>query len=182
LTKNLFKNIIKSVDNNAFEGEALHIRFTCHQDWDENGYQNNSTSTDMIEETLKFNLIPKSAVLIPKASSEYIGKGTPKIATFNAKIHIVDATSTSDVYLVIDEIEGNITNATISYEGFSTSTTINQGQNIIKIGNASNGKFLKKMNIELQYTTTTKIEIWGKYKIKEDKERNTNSVKIQVNY
>jgi hypothetical protein len=26
------------------------------------------------------------------------------------------------------------------------------------------------MNIELQYTTTTKIEIWGKYKNKKDEE------------
>jgi hypothetical protein len=90
--------------------------------------KNNSTSTDMIEETLTFNLTPKSAVLIPKERSEYTGKGTPtKTATFNAKIHIVDASSTSDV-------------------------------------------------------TTTKIEIRGKYKNKEDKERNTNPVKIQVNY
>jgi hypothetical protein len=137
---------------------------------------------DIPQETLTFNLTPKSAVLIPKAKSEYTGEGTPKTATFNAKIHIVDATSTSDVYLVIKEIEGNITNAKISYEGFSTSTTINQGQNRIKIGNASNGKFLKKMNIELQYTTTTKIEIWGEYKNKEDKKWETNSVKIQVNY
>jgi hypothetical protein len=138
---------------------------------------------DVPQQTLTFNLTPKSAVLIPKERSEYTGQGTPtKTATFNAKIHIVDATSTSDVYLVIDEIEGNITNATISYEGFSTSTTINQGENRIKIGNASNGKFLKKMNIELQYTTTTKIEIWGKYKNKEDTEGNTNPVKIQVNY
>jgi len=182
LTKNLFKNIIKSVDQKAFDGDALQIKFTCHQDWDENGYQNNSTSTDMIEEILTFNLTPKSAVLIPKTKSEYTGQGTPKTVTFNAKIHIVDATSTSEVYLVIDEIEGNITNATISYEGFSTSTTINQGQNRIKIGNASNGKFLKKMNIELQYTTTTRIEIWGNYTNKKDEERNTNSVKIQVNY
>jgi hypothetical protein len=137
---------------------------------------------DIPQETLTFNLTPKSAVLIPKERSEYTGKGTPKTATFNAKIHIVDASSISDVYLVINEIEGNITNAKISYEGFSTSTTINQGQNRIKIGNASNGKFLKKMNIELQYTTTTKIEIWGEYKNKEDKKWETNSVKIQVNY
>ena len=137
---------------------------------------------DIPQETLTFNLTPRSAVLIPKTGSEYTGKGTPKTATFNAKIHIVDATSTSEVYLVINEIEGNITNAKISYEGFSTSTTINQGQNKIKIGNASNGKFLKKMNIKLQYTTTTKIEIGGKYKTKEDKERNTNFVKIQFNY
>jgi hypothetical protein len=183
LTKNLFKNIIKSVDKNAFDGDTLQIRFTCHQDYDGTGYKNHTSKTDMIEETLTFNLTPKSAVLIPKARSEYTGKGTPtKTATFNAKIHIVDATSTSDVYLVIDEIEGNITNAKISYEGFSTSTTINQGQNKIKIGNASNGNFLKKMNIELQYTTTTKIEIWGKYKTKKDTEGNTNPVKIQVNY
>jgi hypothetical protein len=137
---------------------------------------------DIPQETLTFNLTPRSAVLIPKTSSEYTGKGTPKTATFNAKIHIVDAASTSDVYLVIDEIEGNITNAKISYEGFSTSTTINQRRNEIKIGNASNGKFLKKMNIELQYTTTTKIEIWGKYTNKDNEERHTNSVKIQVNY
>jgi hypothetical protein len=137
---------------------------------------------DIPQETLTFNLTPRSAVLIPKTSSEYTGQGTPKTATFNAKIHIVDATSTSEVSLVINEIEGNITNAKISYEGFSTSTTINQRQNRIKIGNASNGKFLKKMNIELQYTTTTKIEIWGKYKNKEDIDQTTNSVKIQVNY
>jgi len=137
---------------------------------------------DIPQEILTLNLTPKSAVLIPKTSSEYTGQGTPKTATFNAKIHIVDATSTSDVYLVINEIEGNITNAKISYEGFSTSTTINQGLNEIKIGNASNGKFLKKMNIELQYTTTTKIEIWGKYTNKDNEEGKTNSVKIQVNY
>jgi hypothetical protein len=137
---------------------------------------------DIPQETLTFNLTPKSAVLIPRTTSEYTGKGTPKTATFNAKIHIVDASSTSDVYLVIDEIEGNITNAKISYEGFSTSTTINQGQNIIKIGNASNGKFLKKMYIELQYTTTTKIEMRGKYKNKYNEEGKTNFVKIQVNY
>jgi hypothetical protein len=41
-----------------------------------------------------------------------------------------------------------------------------KGENEIKIGNASNGKFLKKMNIELQYTTTTKIEIWVNIKLK----------------
>jgi hypothetical protein len=126
LTKNLFKNIIKSIDQKAFDGEALQIKFTCHQDWDRDGYKNNSTSTDMVEETLTFNLTPRSAVLIPKATSEYTGKGTPKTATFNAKIHIVDASSISDVYLVIKEIEGNITNTKISYEGFSTSITINQ--------------------------------------------------------
>jgi hypothetical protein len=137
---------------------------------------------DIPQETLTFNLTPKSAVLIPKTRSEYTGQGTPKTAIFNAKIHIVDATSTSEVSLVINEKEGDITTATISYEGFSTSTTINQGENEIKIGNASNGKFLKKMNIELQYTTTTKIEIWGKYKNKEGIDWNTNSVKIQVNY
>jgi hypothetical protein len=38
------------------------------------------------------------------------------------------------------------------------------------------------MNIELQYTTTTKIEIRGEYKNKEGIDWNTNSVKIQVNY
>jgi hypothetical protein len=44
LTKNLFKNIIKSVDQNAFDGDTLHIRFTCHQDYDENGYQNHTST------------------------------------------------------------------------------------------------------------------------------------------
>jgi hypothetical protein len=33
---------------------------------------------DIPQETLTFNLTPKSAVLIPKAKSEYTGKGTPK--------------------------------------------------------------------------------------------------------
>jgi hypothetical protein len=62
---------------------------------------------DIPQQTLTFNLTPKSAVLIPKTRSEYTGKGTPtKTATFNAKIHIVDASSTSEVSLVINEKEG----------------------------------------------------------------------------
>jgi hypothetical protein len=32
---------------------------------------------DIPQETLTFNLTPKSAVLIPKARSDYTGKGTP---------------------------------------------------------------------------------------------------------
>jgi hypothetical protein len=169
LTKNLFKNIIKSVDNNAFDGDTLQIRFTCHQDYDENGYQNNnSTSTDMIEETLTFNLTPRSAVLIPKTSSEYTGQGTPKTATFNAKIHIVDAIPTSDVFLVMNP--DNPVTTTISYasgtETFSTTTYISNGEEKeIKIGNTNEkGKFIKdKINVKFEYTNNTQAGIKIKY-------------------
>jgi len=171
LTKNLFKNIIKSEDNNAFEGDTLQIKFTCHQDWDENGYQNNnSTSTDMIVETLTFNLTPKSAVLIPKTRSEYTGKGTPKTATFNAKIHIVDAASTSPIYLIVSSSAPVTT--TISYIGdtgqFSTTTYINGSeQKEIEIGKVNEkGKFIKdKINVKFEYTTNTSVGVRMKYLI-----------------
>jgi hypothetical protein len=168
LTKNLFKNIIKSVDQKAFDGEKLQIKFTCHQDYDENGYQNNSTSTDMIIETLTLNLTPKSAVLIPKATSEYTGKGTPKTATFNAKIHIVDATSTSDIFLVIEP--DNPVTTTISYasgtETFSTTTYINENEEKdINIGKTNEkGKFIKdKINVKFEYNNSSGINVRLKY-------------------
>ena len=175
LTKNLFKNIIKSVDQKAFDGDTLQIRFTCHQDYDENGYQNNSTSTDMIEETLTFNLTPKSAVLIPKTTSEYAGKGTPKTATFNAKIHIVDAASTSDVFLIIKP--NNPVTTTISYasgtETFSTTTYISKGEkkdiNIGKVNDKS--KFIKdKINVKFEYNNSSEINVWLRYFDKNNKE------------
>jgi hypothetical protein len=180
LTKNLFKNIIKSVDNNAFDGEALQIKFTCHQDWDGTGYQNHtSTSTDMIEETLTFNLTPKSAVLIPKERSEYTGKGTQtKTATFNAKIHIVDATSTSDVFLVMNP--DNPVTTTISYasgtETFSTTTYINKGEEKeINIGKVNEkGKFIKdKINVKFEYNNSSEINVWLKYFDKYNKKLTT---------
>ena len=166
LTKNLFKNIIKSVDNNAFDGDTLQIRFTCHQDYDENGYQNNnSTSTDMVEETLTFNLTPRSAVLIPKTTSEYTGQGTPKTATFNAKIHIVDASSTSEIYLKIKNNSNNPVTTTISNVTYPTTTQINGGQEKeVLIDNANKNKYIKtNIGIKFEYPDKSEITIWVFY-------------------
>jgi hypothetical protein len=124
---------------------------------------------DIPQETLTFNLIPKSAVLIPKAKSEYTGKGTPtKTATFNAKIHIVDATSTSDVFLVMNP--NNPVTTTISYasgtETFSTTTYINKGEEKeINIGKVNEkGKFIKdKINVKFEYNNSSEINVWLKY-------------------
>jgi hypothetical protein len=126
---------------------------------------------DIPQETLTFNLTPKSAVLIPKAKSEYTGKGTPKTATFNAKIHIVDAASTSPIYLIVSSSAPVTT--TISYIGdtgqFSTTTYINGGrQEEIEIGKVNEkGKFIKdKINIKFEYTTTnTSFGVRMKYLI-----------------
>jgi hypothetical protein len=165
LTKNLFKNIIKSVDKNAFEGEVLHIRFTCHQDYDENGYQDNLTSTDMIVETLTFNLTPKSAVLIPKAKSEHTGKDTPKTATLKAKIHIVDAASKSDIYLKIENNSNNSVTTTISNVEYPTTTQINGGQEKkILIDNADGNRYIKtNIGINFEYPNKSEIIIWVCY-------------------
>jgi hypothetical protein len=124
---------------------------------------------DIPQETLTFNLTPKSAVLIPKARSEYTGKGTPKTATFNAKIHIVDATSTSDVFLVMNP--DNPVTTTISYasgtETFSTTTYINKGEEKeINIGKVNEkGKFIKdKINVKFEYNNnSSEINVWLKY-------------------
>jgi hypothetical protein len=123
---------------------------------------------DIPQETLTFNLTPKSAVLIPKERSEYTGKGTPKIATFNAKIHIVDASSTSDVFLVMKP--DNPVTTTISYasgtETFSTTTYINKGEEKeINIGNVNEkGKFIKnKINVKFEYNNSSEINVWLKY-------------------
>ena len=185
LTKNLFKNIIKSVDQKAFDGEKLQIKFTCHQDYDENGYQNNSTLTDMIEETLTFNLTPKSAVFIPRASSEYTGKGTPKTATFNAKIHIVDASSTSEIYLKIKNNSNNPVTTTISNVKYPTTTQINGGQEKdVLIDNADKNKYIKtNIGINFEYPDKSEIKIWVRYYNKKDNiERYipTNGVTIQL--
>jgi hypothetical protein len=186
LTKNLFKNIIKSVDNNAFEGDKLQIKFTCHQDWDGTGYQNHtSISTDMIEETLTFNLTPKSAVLIPKERSEYTGKGTPKIAAFNAKIHIVDATSTkSDVNLSI--INSSTNPVTVVVENNSTKISENSDTQI-KIGEAVNGRFIKdKIPVKFEYTGSPNITIQVCYTSKESTQQTPkecipkNGIKIEL--
>jgi hypothetical protein len=125
---------------------------------------------DIPQQTLTFNLTPKSAVLIPKTSSEYTGKGTPtKTATFNAKIHIVDAASTSPIYLIVSSFAPVTT--TISYIGdtgqFSTTTYINGGgQEEIEIGKVNEkGKFIKdKINVKFEYTTTnTSVGVRMKY-------------------
>jgi hypothetical protein len=125
---------------------------------------------DIPQQTLTFNLTPKSAVLIPKAKSEYTGQGTPtKTATFNAKIHIVDAASTSDVFLVMNP--DNPVTTTISYasgtETFSTTTYINKGElKEINIGKVNEkGKFIKdKINVKFEYNTdSSKINVWLKY-------------------
>jgi len=129
---------------------------------------------DIPPETLTFNLTPKSAVLIPKERSEYTGKGTSKIATFNAKIHIVDATSTSEVFLVMNP--DNPVTTTISYasgtEIFSTTTYINKGEEKeINIGKANEkGKFIKdKINVKFEYNNSSEINVWLKYFDKNNK-------------
>jgi hypothetical protein len=138
---------------------------------------------DIPQQTLTFNLTPKSAVLIPKARSEYTGKGTPKTATFNAKIHIVDAASTSPIYLIVSSSAPVTT--TISYIGdtgqFSTTTYINGGrQEEIEIGKVNEkGKFIKdKINIKFEYTTTnTSFGVRMKYLIP-DPQKNKPSEKF----
>jgi hypothetical protein len=125
---------------------------------------------DIPQETLTFNLTPKSAVLIPKASSEYTGKGTPKTATFNAKIHIVDAASTSPIYLIVSSSAPVTT--TISYTSdtgqFSTTTHINGGEEKeIEIGKVNEkDKFIKdKINVKFEYNNETnigvRVQYWG---------------------
>jgi hypothetical protein len=114
---------------------------------------------DIPQETLTFNLTPKSAVLIPKASSEYTGKGTPKIATFNAKIHIVDATSTSDIYLKIKNNSNNPVTTTISNVKYPTTTQIDaKKEKLIYIDNADKNKYIKS-NIEINFEYYDKSEI-----------------------
>jgi hypothetical protein len=133
---------------------------------------------DIPQETLTFNLTPKSAVLIPKASSEYTGQGIPtKTATFNAKIHIVDAASNSPIYLIVSSSAPVTT--TISYIGdtgqFSATTYINGGgQEEIEIGKVNEkGKFIKdKINVKFEYTTiNTSVGVRMKYLIP-DPQRN----------
>jgi hypothetical protein len=112
---------------------------------------------DIPQETLTFNLTPKSAVLIPKTRSEYTGKGTPKTATFNAKIHIVDATSTSDVSLVITNSSTNPVTVVVD----NNSTTISGNSDTkIKIGKTVNGRFIKdKIPVKFEYTDPANITI-----------------------
>jgi hypothetical protein len=141
---------------------------------------------DIPQETLTFNLTPKSAVLIPKARSEYTGKGTPKTATFNAKIHIVDATSTSDVFLVMNP--DNPVTTTISYasgtETFSTTTYINKGEEKeINIGKVNEkGKFIKdKINVKFEYINNTQVGIKIKYYTSKEKKEFPSPDFINVN-
>jgi hypothetical protein len=117
---------------------------------------------DIPQETLTFNLTPKSAVLIQKTSSEYTGKGTPKTATFNAKIHIVDATSTkSDVRLLITNSSTNP--VTVVVENNST-TTPGNSETEIKIGEAVNGRFIKdKIPVKFEYINSANITILACY-------------------
>jgi len=130
---------------------------------------------DIPQQTLTFNLTPKSAVLIPKTSSEYTGKGTPtKTATFNAKIHIVDASSTSDVFLIMNP--DNPVTTTISYasgtETFTTTTYINKGEvKEINIGKVNEkGKFIKdKINVKFEYNNSSEINVQLKYLDKNNK-------------
>jgi hypothetical protein len=112
---------------------------------------------DIPQETLTFNLTPRSAVLIPKTSSEYTGKGIPKTATFNAKIHIVDATSTSEVSLYIINSSTNPVTAVVE----NNSTKISENSDAkIKIGEAVNGRFIKdKIFVKFEYTDSANITI-----------------------
>jgi hypothetical protein len=140
----------------------------------------------MIVETLTFNLTPKSAVLIPKTSSEYTGQGTPKTATFNAKIHIVDAASTSEVFLVMNP--DNPVTTTISYasgtEIFSTTTYINKGEEKeINIGKTNEkGKFIKdKINVKFEYINNTQVGIKIKYYTSEGEKEFPSTDFININ-
>ena len=127
---------------------------------------------DIPQETLTFNLTPKSAVLIPKTTSEYTGKGTPKTATFNAKIHIVDATSTSKIYLKIKNNSNNSVTTTISNVKYPTTTQIDGGQGKrILIDNADGNKYVKtNIEINFEYPNKPEIIIWVCYKEKKNGE------------
>jgi hypothetical protein len=121
---------------------------------------------DIPQETLTFNLTPRSAVLIPKTTSEYTGKGTPKTATFNAKIHIVDASSTSEIYLKIKNNSNNPVTTTISNVKYPTTTQINGGQEKdVLIDNADKNKYIKtNIGINFEYPDKSEITIWVYYK------------------
>jgi hypothetical protein len=125
---------------------------------------------DIPQQTLTFNLTPKSAVLIPKERSEYTGEGTPKIAKFNAKIHIVDATSTkSDVNLSI--INSSTNPVTVVVENNSTKISENSDTQI-KIGEAVNGRFIKdKIPVKFEYTGSPNITIQVCYTSKYSKQQ-----------
>jgi hypothetical protein len=128
---------------------------------------------DIPQETLTFNLTPRSAVLIPKASSEYTGKGTPtKTATFNAKIHIVDATSTSDIYLKIKNNSNNPVTTTISNVKYPTTTQIDaQKEKSIYIDNSDGNKYIKtNIGINFEYPDKSEITIKVCYKDKKSGE------------
>jgi hypothetical protein len=124
---------------------------------------------DIPQETLTFNLTPRSAVLIPKTSSEYTGKGTPKTVTFNAKIHIVDAASTSPIYLIVGSsapVTTTISYTSDTWQQFSTTTYIKGGeQKEIEIGKVNEkGKFIKdKINVKFEYNNNTQLGIKVKY-------------------
>jgi hypothetical protein len=142
---------------------------------------------DIPQETLTFNLTPKSAVLIPKTRSEYTGKGTPtKTATFNAKIHIVDATSTSDIYLKIKNNSNNPVTTTISNVKYPTTTQINGGQEKeVLIDNADKDKYIKtNIGINFKYPDKSEIKIWVCYSKKARGEEvclpDKNGVMIQL--
>ena len=141
---------------------------------------------DIPQETLTFNLTPKSAVLIPKTTSEYAGKGTPKTATFNAKIHIVDARSTSEIFLVIKP--DNPVTTTISYasgtETFSTTTYISKGEKKdINIGKVNEkGKFIKdKINVKFEYINNTQVGIRIKYYTSKEEKNYPSDGFININ-
>jgi hypothetical protein len=144
---------------------------------------------DIPQETLTFNLTPKSAVLIPKTRSEYTGKGTPtKTATFNAKIHIVDATSTSDIYLKIKNNSNNSVTTTISNVKYPTTTQIDgREEKRILIDNADKNKYIKtNIGINFKYPDKSEIIIWvcyfGKARDEEVCLPGKDGVKIQLKW
>jgi hypothetical protein len=132
---------------------------------------------DVPQQTLTFNLIPKSAVLIPKERSEYTGKGTQtKTATFNAKIHIVDATSTSEIYLKIKNNSNNPVTTTISNVKYPTTTEVSaQNEKLIYIDNAYGNKYIKT-NIGINFRYSDKSEITIKACYNEKKSGNENCI------
>jgi hypothetical protein len=136
---------------------------------------------DIPQETLTFNLTPKSAVLIPKARSEYTIKGTPKTATFNAKIHIVDASSTSDVSLCITNSSTNPVTAVV--DNNSTTTSGNSETEIIIGKSDDKGKFIKNnIHIEFGYIDSISVTIRACYTNKEKRKIYIpkNGIKIEL--
>jgi len=101
------------------------------------------------------------------------------------KIHIVDASSTSEIYLKIKNNSNNPVTTTISNVKYPTTTQINGGQEKdVLIDNADKNKYIKtNIGINFEYPDKSEIKIWVRYYNKKDNiERYipTNGVTIQL--